>query len=402
MSQATGTRTAAPPSVTPALAFLLALACGLIVANLYYAQPLTGLIGTSLQLAPATTGLLVTMTQLGYGLGLLAFVPLGDLIDNRRLAVASVLIAAAALLAMSFAQTAGVFLAATLVVGIACTSVQILLPFAAHFTTDADRGRVIGSLTSGLMLGIMLARPAASFVTYYAGWRAVFAVSAALMGITAAMLATGMPRYQPDTRLSYFGILRSLPGLLRDVPILRRRAAYHAALYASFSLFWTAVPLLLASERFGLTQRGIGLFALAGTGGVIIAPIAGIIADRGWTKPATGCAIAAVLAAFVIALIGGEMRSISLLVIAAILIDAGLVINFVLSQRSIYGPRPESRSRIGGLFTAIFFGGGALGSALAAASLVQGGWELTTQIGMAFAAGALALYAGELFWSRRK
>jgi hypothetical protein len=180
------------------------------------------------------------------------------LIDNRRLAVASVLIAAAALLAMSFAQTAGVFLAATLVVGIACTSVQILLPFAAHFTTDADRGRVIGSLTSGLMLGIMLARPAASFVTYYAGWRAVFAVSAALMGITAAILATGMPRYQPDTRLSYFGILRSLPGLLRDVPILRRRAAYHAALYASFSLFWTAVPLLLASERFGLTQHHRG------------------------------------------------------------------------------------------------------------------------------------------------
>jgi predicted MFS family arabinose efflux permease len=222
------------------------------------------------------------------------------------------------------------------------------------------------------------------------------------MGITAAMLATGMPRYQPDTRLSYFGILRSLPGLLRDVPILRRRAAYHVALYASFSLFWTAVPLLLASERFGLTQRGIGLFALAGTGGVIIAPIAGIIADRGWTKPATGCAIAAVLAAFVIGLFGGEMRSISLLVTAAILIDAGLVINFVLSQRSIYGPRPESRSRIGALFTAIFFGGGALGSAFAAASLVQGGWELTTQIGMAFAAGALALYAGELFWSRRK
>jgi predicted MFS family arabinose efflux permease len=402
MSQDIAVRTDALPSVTPALAFLLALACGLIVANLYYAQPLTGPIGTSLQLAPATTGLLVTMTQLGYGLGLLAFVPLGDLVDNRRLAVASVLVAAAALVAMAFAPTAGVFLAATFVVGIACTSVQVLLPFAAHFTTDAGRGRVIGSLTSGLMLGIMLARPAASFVTFYAGWRAVFAISAALMVVTATVLALGVPRYQPDTRLGYLGILRSLPALLRDVPILRRRAAYHAALYASFSLFWTAVPLLLASARFGLTQRGIGLFALAGTGGVIIAPIAGMIADRGWTKPATGCAITAVLAAFVIALVGGEVRSIALLVFAAILIDAGLVINFVLSQRSIYGPRPESRSRIGGLFTAIFFTGGALGSALAAVSLIAGGWELTSQIGMAFAAGALVLYAGELASRRRK
>ena len=401
MSQTTASRTDAPPSVTPALTFLLAPACALIVANLYYAQPLSGLIGPALGLAPAQTGLLVTMTQLGYGLGLLAFVPLGDLIDNRRLAVANLLIAAAALVGIACAPAAGVFLAATLVVGIACTTVQILLPFAAHFTTEADRGRVIGSLTSGLMLGIMLARPAASFVTYYAGWRAVFGGSAALMTLMAAILALGMPRYQPVTRLSYLGILRSLPALLRDVPILRRRAAYHAALYASFSLFWTAVPLLLAGERFGLTQRGIGLFALAGTGGVIIAPMAGTIADRGLTKPATGFAIGAVLAAFGIALVGGEMHSISLLVVAALLIDAGLVTNFVLSQRSIYAPRPESRSRIGGLFTAIFFAGGALGSALAAASLVAGGWELTSQIGMAFAAGALALYAGELAASRR-
>jgi predicted MFS family arabinose efflux permease len=401
MSQGTASRTDAPPSVTPALTFLLALACALIVANLYYAQPLTGLIGPVLGLAPAQTGLLVTMTQLGYGLGLLAFVPLGDLIDNRRLAVANLVIAAAALVGIACAPAAGVFLAATLVVGIACTTVQILLPFAAHFTTETDRGRVIGSLTSGLMLGIMLARPAASFVTYYAGWRAVFGGSAALMTLMAAILALGMPRYQPVTRLSYLGILRSLPALLRDVPILRRRAAYHAALYGSFSLFWTAVPLLLAGERFGLTQRGIGLFALAGTGGVIIAPLAGIIADRGLTKPATGFAIGAVLAAFGIALVGGEMHSISLLVVAALLIDAGLVTNFVLSQRSIYAPRPESRSRIGGLFTAIFFAGGALGSALAAASLVAGGWEQTSQIGMAFAAGALALYAGELAASRR-
>ena len=188
MSQATATRTAAPPSVTPALAFLLALACGLIVANLYYAQPLTGLIGTSLQFAPATTGLLVTMTQLGYGLGLLAFVPLGDL--DRQSQARSRRASSLRRRRCSpcrLPSRAGVFLAATLVVGIACTSVQILLPFAAHFTTDADRGRVIGSLTSGLMLGIMLARPAASFVTYYAGWRAVFAVSAALMGITAAI-----------------------------------------------------------------------------------------------------------------------------------------------------------------------------------------------------------------------
>jgi predicted MFS family arabinose efflux permease len=399
MSQVAATGTIAR-TVTPALTLTLALACGLIVANLYYAQPLVGPIGEALRLPSVQTGLLVTMTQLGYGLGLLLLVPVGDLIENRRVAGASIACAGAALIVMALAQSAAVFLAATLVLGIACTSVQILLPFAAHFSSDADRGRVIGSLTSGLMLGIMLARPVASLVTYAAGWRPVFAGSALLMGLVALVLVFVMPSYRPVTRLSYLGILRSLPTLLREVPILRRRAAYHAALYASFSLFWTAVPLLLAGENFGLTQGGIALFALAGTGGVIIAPIAGIIADRGWTRPATGFAIAAVLAAFAIALAGGAVHSIALLVVAAILIDAGLVINFVLSQRAIYGPRPESRSRIGGLFTAIFFTGGAIGSALAAASLVLSGWHLTTLIGMGFAAGALALYAAEIFGKR--
>ncbi len=301
-------------SVTGALALILALACGFIAANLYYAQPLTGLIGAALGLGPAQIGLLVTMTQIGYGLGLILFVPLGDLVENRSLAVGGVAVAMAALVVMALAQSASVFLTATLIAGIACSTVQILLPFAAHFTTEADRGKVIGSLTSGLMLGIMLARPAASIVTYWAGWRAVFWLSAVLMGLVASALWLGMPRRQPTSTLSYLGILRSMPSLLREVPILRRRAAYHAALYASFSMFWTAVALLLASDRFGLSQQGIALFALAGTGGVIIAPLAGTIADRGWTRPATGLAILAVLSAFVIALIGGEFHSIALLV----------------------------------------------------------------------------------------
>jgi predicted MFS family arabinose efflux permease len=395
MSQLAATVTTAR-LVTPALTLTLALSCGLIAANLYYAQPLVGPIGAALHLPSAETGLLVTMTQLGYGLGLLLLVPIGDLLENRRVASASILCAAAALIVMALAQSAAVFLLATLVLGVACTAVQILLPFAAQLTSEAERGRVIGSITSGLMLGIMLARPLASLVTYAAGWRLVFVGSAVLMGIVAVVLILFMPSHRPITRLSYLGILRSLPGLLREVPILRRRAAYHAALYASFSLFWTAVPLLLAGEHFGLTQGGIALFALAGTGGVIIAPIAGIIADRGWTQPATGLAITTVLAAFAIAFAGGILQSIALLIGAAILIDAGLVINFVLSQRAIYGPRPESRSRIGGLFTAIFFTGGAIGSALAAASLVLGGWHLTTFIGMGFAAGALALYTAEV------
>jgi predicted MFS family arabinose efflux permease len=382
--------------ITPLRTVLLALACGLIAANLYYAQPLTALVAASLSVPPTAAGLLVTVTQIGYGLGLLLVVPLGDLFENRRLAVVLIAIDAVALLGIASSGSAGIFLGAALIVGTTSATVQILLPFTAHFTTDADRGRIIGALTSGLMLGIMLARPLASVVAFYFGWRAIFVISAGLLGLLAMALALAMPRHQPASKLRYGDILRSLPVLWRELPLLRRRAAYHAALYASFSLFWTAVPLLLAGPRFGFTQRGIAAFALAGAGGVVIAPIAGWIADKGWSRPATGAAIGAVFASFLVAAIGGASGSVAALALAAVLVDFGLVTNFVLSQRSIYAPRPESRSRIGGVFTAIFFTGGAAGSAVASSSLVLGGWHLTTGIGMALAAAAFLFYLGEV------
>ena len=389
-------------TITPVLTFVLAFACGLIVANHYYAQPLAGLIGAFFDIPPAETGLIVTLTYVGYGLGLLFFVPLGDLVENRKLVIMSLCVAAAALIAMAAAQIALSLLVAAFVLGIATTALQLLLPYAAHFTTEADRGRVIGSLTSGLMLGIMLARPAASFIAYYLDWRAVFEMSAALMVLVTIILAVRMPAYKPRSALSYAGILRSLPMLMRDIPVFRRRVAYHTALFAAFSMFWTAVPLLLADMEFGFTQQGIGLFAFAGAGGVVIAPIAGWIADRGLTRPATGLAILAVLCAFVVALAGSAQHSIALLVLAAIVIDAGLVTNFVLSQRAIYGPKPESRSRIGGLFTAIFFLGGAIGSAVATASFAHGGWPFTTFVGITCAVFALVIYAGEFLGPANK
>ena len=343
----------------------------------------------------SASGLIVTLTQLGYGCGLVLLAPLGDMVENRALVVATLGIGLLALIAMTVASSAAPFLAATFALGVAVTAVQLLMPYAAHFTTDRNRGQVIGALTSGLMLGIMLARPAASLVTYWFGWRAIFGLSAAAMALIAAVLAMGMPAFRPRMTSSYGAILASLPTLLREVPILRRRLAYHVLLFAGFSLFWTAVPLLLAGPGFGLSQQGIGLFAFAGAAGVVTAPIAGRIADRGWTRPATGCAIAVVMASFALAWWGGEARSIAALVAAAVLVDAGLVLNFVLSQRAIYEPRPESRGRIGGLFTALFFLGGAAGSATAASSYVAGGWPLTAGIGLGLATLALLLYARE-------
>jgi len=395
MEQLLSERTSATRALSLPLTFLLALSCGLVAANLYYAQPLIDPITRTFGISASAGGLIVTLTQLGYGCGLVLLAPLGDMVENRTLVVATLGIGLLALLAMAVVSSVAPFLMATFALGVAVTAVQLLLPYATHFTTDRNRGQVIGALTSGLMLGIMLARPAASLVTYWFSWRAIFGLSAVAMALIAAVLAMGMPAFRPRATSSYRAILASLPMMLREVPILRRRLAYHALLFAGFSLFWTATPLLLAGPGFGLSQHGIGLFAFAGAAGVVTAPIAGRIADRGWTRPATGCAITLVIASFGLAWWGGEARSVAALVVAAVLVDAGLVLNFVLSQRAIYEPRPESRGRIGGLFTALFFLGGAAGSATAASSFVAGGWPLTACLGLGLAVLALLLYARE-------
>lgn len=395
MSERTLASIPARIAVTPILAFVLSLGCGAIAANLYYAQPLVAMIATGFGIPSAASGFVVTLTQTGYGLGLIFLVPLGDIVENRRLVVITTMLAGCTLLLMAMTSNAVGFMAGALMLGIASTVVQILLPYAAQISPDAVRGRVIGILTSGLMAGIALARPIASFITDILGWRAVFVLSALVMGLMALTLGTTMPRRQPQASSSYARMLRSLPSLLRDIPVLRRRAAYHTALYASFSLFWIAIPLLLGSDDFHFTQRGIGFFALAGASGIVVAPLAGWIADRRLTRPGTAGAMLAMLSAFAIALIAWHLRSVALLVLAAVLVDGGLVINFVLSQRAIYEPKPESRSRIGGLFTAIFFCGGATGSLLGSASFAAGSWALTGSIGIALAAMALVMFGTE-------
>ncbi len=383
-----------------ALMSILAISTGIIVANLYYAQPLDGLIGTALHLPPWAVGLVMTAMQVGYGLGLVFVVPLGDLLENRRLIVATLLFNAVALFGLTFTTTASAFFVFVLLVGVTSASVQIIIPFAAHLAPARQRGRIIGNVMSGLLLGIMLSRPAASFLAHVAGWRLVFGVSGGLMLALALLLSFALPAFPRHSALSYFKILRSLGPLLVNVPELRRRGGYQAALFGAFILFWTAVPLFLAGPSFSLTQKGIGLFALVGTGGVFISPIAGRIADRGWIRPATGCAMTMVLAAFGLLAIGGAERSMILLVAGALLLDAGVAFNLILSQRVIYNLAADIRARLNGLFIALFFIGGACGSAIASFSYAFGGWSSTCLAGALLAILALVAYATEFLPSR--
>jgi predicted MFS family arabinose efflux permease len=374
---------------------VFAAACGLIVANLYFAQPLAGEIGRTLGLRAESIGLIVTVTQLGYAVGLVLLVPLGDLVENRRLISSTLVGAALGLAMMALAPSGAVFLGAAFALGLGSVAAQILVPFAAQLAPEASRGRVVGNVMSGLMVGILLARPVASMTADLWGWRAVFGTSAVVTAILSAGLSRGLPERHPGAGLDYAGILRSLFTLLAGTPVLQRRAAYQACLFGAFSLFWTAVPLLLEGPSFHLTQRGIALFALAGAGGAAIAPVAGRLADRGLTRRYSGLFMAAVLAAFGLAWLGAARTSIPLLVVAAIVLDLGVAANLVLGQRAIFSLAAGIRSRLNGLFIAIFFLGGAAGSAFAGVALARGGWPAVTALGAGFAGVCLLIYGSE-------
>lgn len=379
------------------------MACGLIVANIYYAQPIAGPIGNALGISVGATGLIVTLTQIGYGLGLLFVVPLGDLLETRRLVLAALAIGIGALLLAATAHKASVFLVASLLVGISSTAVQILVPYAAHLAPIAVRGRVVGEVMSGLLIGIMLSRPLASFVDDLWGWQAIFYVAAVLIAIMAVALALMLPPYRPTTTARYGAMLRSMTHLYRTTPVLRRRAFYQALLFGAFTLFWTTTPLVLAAKPFGFSQRGIALFALAGVAGALAAPFAGMLADRGLSRTATGLAMLSVLCGFLITRVPhvATWAAVALLTLGAILLDFGVQSSLVIGQRAIYTLGAEYRSRLNGLFMATFFAGGAACSAAGAWAFERGGWPLASLIGITLAVAALAYFATEFVGASR-
>jgi predicted MFS family arabinose efflux permease len=379
------------------ITLLLAFSCGLIVANLYYAQPLIGLIGRDLGLSAASAGLLVTMSQIGYGLGLLLIVPLGDLVENRKLVLSVVAAATVALAVAAYATDAATFLVAALFIGLGSVAVQILVPYAAHLAPEATRGRAVGNVTTGLMLGIMLARPVSGLITAHSSWHVVYLLSTAAMVALGLVLRFVLPVRRPVARVSYGRLLGSMIELVRTEPALRRRGLYQAALFGAFSLFWTTVPLLLAGPDFRLSQTGIALFALAGVAGAISAPIAGRVADRGWIKRASAASMVITAAGFALtrALPLGSTASLAALVAAAIAIDFGVQANLVLGYRVLFALGAAHRSRLNGLYMTTFFMAGAAGSAIGVWAYAYGGWTLASSIGFALPLLGLAYLATE-------
>ncbi|MDR3537919.1 MAG: MFS transporter [Acetobacteraceae bacterium] len=375
------------PGISLAMMAVLASGCGLIAAGSYFAQPLTAVIGRDVGLPPTIAGLIVTVGQLGYVLGLLLVAPLGDLVENRRLLLGTLAASALSLTLAALAPDGVLFLIACFCIGISSIAVQMLVTLGAVMSAPARRGLVIGSLTGGLLVGILLAWPVASFTAGHWGWRVPFGGAAAAMVTLAAVLSRATPRRWPASGPKYGALVLSLGALLRTTPELRGRAAMQAFLFGGFSLFWTAAPIELV-RHYALGANTIALFGLIGGTGALIAPLAGRLADAGRGRIVSLVGVIAVITAFVVAAFASRVW---MLAGAAFLLNAGVQANHVISQRAVLSMRPEAGSRLNSLYIAIFFLGGAAGSAIAA-PLALTGWSHLGLVGAVLGLMALLLW----------
>jgi predicted MFS family arabinose efflux permease len=369
------------------LVLLLAVACGATVANLYYAQPLLDTIARELDVSAGVAGLLVTATQFGYVTGLLFIVPLGDLLQRRTLVARLLGLDALALAVAAVAPAFGVLAAALAVVGISSCAAQILVPFASTLAGERDRGRVVGQVMSGLLLGILLARTVSGIVAEVGGWRAIYAIAAAGMLVLAVVLRRALPLAEPPSDMAYPRLLKSVAALVKEEPVLRHRMAIGALSMASFSGLWTAIAFMLASE-YGYGEAAIGLFSLAGLAGAAIASVAGRAADRGHVVAGTRSAALTVLGGWGLVALG--TTSIPALIAGLVALDLGVQATQILNQSVIYRLRPEARSRLTTAYLAAYFAGAVSGSAGASYAWERGGWGAVSGAGAAAAAlGAL-------------
>ncbi|MFG3259219.1 MFS transporter [Streptomyces sp. NPDC048172] len=389
---------------------LMTVATGLSCASNYFAQPLLDLISRDLHLSAGLAGLIVTASQAGYALGLMLLVPLGDVRDRRRLAV-GLFLASAAFLAVTAASAGGpMMLVGTVLVALTSVGAQVIVPYAASLAPEAERGRIVGIVMSGILLGGLLARTASGLLSTLGGWRTIYVVNAVLMAGMALLLARFLPRAQRSPApngdgqssgrsvdegpvMGYPALLRSTLALLRDEPVLRRRATLAAFSIASYSVQLTALTFLLAGEPFRWSEASIGLFGLVGVVGVVTMTCAGKLNDRGYVQHVTAGGVLLLTGSWLV-LLAGE-RSLVWLVVGVVGLNVAQQAVLNSSQKVVYALRPEARNRINSAFMTTFFVGGAVGSALTSVVRSVGGWSGICLLGAGLGAGAVLLWATE-------
>lgn len=386
-------REAPPPVLTRGVVTLFAVACGASVANVYFSQPLLVTIGHDLAMSPALVGSVVTLTHVGYGLGLFFLVPLGDVADRRRLVVAQLLLLVGALTVVAAAPTAAILLMGMAATGLLAVVTQTLVAFAASLAPAARRGRLVGVVTSGVVIGILLARTASGLMADLAGWRSVYAASASLTALLALTLYRVLPHHGGGqrTNLRYGQLLRSTLTLFARERQLRLRALFGLLVFAAFSTLWSSVALPLSEAPYFLSHSAIGALGLIGAAGALAATMAGRLNDRGLSRRTTGIALALLALSWVpLAFTRGSLWA---LVVGVVLLDLAVQAVHVTNQTLIYALHPEAGSRLIGGYMVFYSLGSAIGAIAATSLYTAAGWGAVCALGAAFSCAGLGLWA---------
>ncbi len=381
-----------------ATVWFMAICVGAIVANIYYAQPLLADIARSFHLTVTEAGAVAMLSQAGSALGMLLFVPLGDTRERRSLITMLLVGAAVSLLLVATAANAIWLVLATIALGAASAVVHVFLPFAAHLAPPERRGRVVGTVLSGLLVGVLLARTFSGFLGARFGWRAVYSIAAAIMFALVILVQFFLPRSEPSVKLSYPGLLRSIAHLFRQHRELRESALLGAIFFCAFSAFWTTLIFLLERPPYHYGSRAAGLFGLVGMAGALGAPMVGRLADRYGPRPAIGVALALVFSAYL--LLGAWGKTMTGLIAGVVLLDFAVQSGHVSNQTRIYGLQPEARSRLNTVYMVSYFTGGALGSVLGAWCWRLAGWIGVCSFGAAVSLLGLIVFAASGWMGR--
>lgn len=383
---------AAQGGIPSALATLCAVTAGFSAANIYYAQPLLTAIAAAFHVGSGTVSLVVTAGTVGYTLGMALLVPLGDVVDRRRLVVRLLVVVGVFQSVSALSPTLSTLVAAALVVATASVVSPLMVSFAATLAAPEERGRVTGKVMSGVLIGVLLARMAGGVIASLAGWRTVYLIAAGLVLVLAAVLRRALPEVRPQARVSYRRLLRSVPALLREEPLLRLRCVYGFVSLAGFNALWTSISFRLAAPPYSFGSALIGLFGLAGAVGAVAARVTGRLADRRLDRAATVGLLLTVLASWgLMDLRGGGL--LWALIAGVVLLDFGVQGMQVVNLSVIYRVRPEARSRITTAYMTLYFLGGVAGSAASGALYPRYGWTGVCVLGASLAGLALLLSA---------
>lgn len=370
---------------------IFAVAAGLSVANIYYAQPLLDSIARDFGISAAAVGLVVTLTQVGYGMGLIFIVPLGDLIDRRRLLIIQGILSVIALLAVATARTEAILFASMAAMGFLAVVVQVLVAFAATLATPSERGKAVGMVTSGVVIGILGARFVSGVLADLGGWRSVYLTSAILTLVMVGLLLRVLPRQLPPVSAdSYLTTLRSIPVLFLRDRILLVRGILALLIFAAFSTFWTALVLPLSAAPFSYSHTQIGLFGLVGMAGAMAATGAGRLADRGLGQWTTGLSLVTLVVSW--GLIALLPLSVPALLVGVVLLDLAVQAIHVTNQSIIFDRHPHARSRLVGGYMAFYSVGSAIGAISATMTYAHAGWGGVSALGAALSGSALLVW----------